>query len=227
MSTLMHAVRSSPFFAEVTKLSSVRRFNCMFSQGQRADALFIIEEGLVKQTRTNQGGDRIILAMCGPGDVVGEEALGGATSSYAADAEVLSPAELYRIPRETLDRMVHKDLEFASLLIDFLLKRRQMLAEKVELLCLHDVEYRVLFYLAELSSLVRPAKDSSGYHVPITQSELADLVGATRETTSTTLNQLEKRGLLKLSRRLLTIPSPSLLRSASEETHFAARAKAG
>ncbi len=145
MSTLMQAVRSSLLVSpEVTRLTSVRRFNCLFSQGQHAEAMFVIEEGLVKQTRTNQGGDRIILAMCGPGDIVGEEALGGAASSYAADAEVLTPATLYRIPRETLSRMVHQDVEFANLLIDFLLKRRQTLAEKVELLCLHDVEYRIL-----------------------------------------------------------------------------------
>ena len=44
---------------------------------------------------------------------------------------------------------------------------------------------------------------------------VADLIGATRETTSTTLNQLERRGLLKLSRRLLTISSPLTLLSAA------------
>ena len=94
MSTLMQTVRSSLLLSpEVTRLTSVRRFNCMFSQGQPAEAMFIIEEGLVKQTRTNQGGDRIILAMCGPGDIVGEEALGGAASTYAADAEVLTPRD--------------------------------------------------------------------------------------------------------------------------------------
>ena len=49
----------------------------------------------------------------------------------------------------------------------------------------------------------------------MTQLELADLIGATRETTSTTLNQLERRGLLKLSRRLLTVPSAEELRSAA------------
>lgn len=89
MSTLMQTVRSSLLLSpEVTRLTSVRRFNCMFSQGQPAEAMFIIEEGLVKQTRTNQGGDRIILAMCGPGDIVGEEALGGAASTYASDRNV-------------------------------------------------------------------------------------------------------------------------------------------
>jgi CRP/FNR family transcriptional regulator len=72
-----------------------------------------------------------------------------------------------------------------------------------------------MHYLAELSALVKPLEDGEGYQVPITQLELADLIGATRETTSTTLNQLERRGLVKLSRRLLTIPSPGTLRNAA------------
>jgi len=181
----------------------------------------------VKLTRVNDLGDRIILAMCGPGDVVGEDALGDRKSTYNADAEVLTPAAVYQIPRGTLKLLAQQDAEFAGLLIDFLLKRRQVLAEKVELLCLHDVEYRILHYLAELSGLVRPEADLSGYNVPITQAELANLIGATRETTSTTLNQLEKRGLLKLSRRLLTIPSPGLLRSAVTTQHQVAMVAAG
>ena len=166
MSTLMQAVRSSLLLSpEVNRLTSVRRFNCLFSQGQHAEAMFIIEEGLVKQTRTNQGGDRIILAMCGPGDIVGEEALGGAASTYAADAEVLTPATLYKIPRETLSRMVHKDVEFAGLLIDFLLKRRQTLAEKVELLeirwpsgavdMLKDLKANQVIFVKEGAGIVR------------------------------------------------------------------------
>jgi len=213
---------------EITRMASVRRNTSLFSQGQDADSLFVIEDGLVKLTRTNSRGDHIILAMCGNGDIVGEEVLGGAGSTYAADAEVITPATLYRIPRDTVSRLVHQDLEFSQQLIHFLLRRRQSLAKKVELLCLHDVEYRILFYLAELSNLVRPEREIDGYHVPITQAELAHLIGATRETTSTTLNQLEKRGLLKLSRRLLTIPSPNLLRTAVHEAAnlHAAAAKA-
>jgi CRP/FNR family transcriptional regulator len=79
------------------------------------------------------------------------------------------------------------------------------------------VEYRVLQFLADLSALVKPLPDGTGSQIPITQLELADLVGATRETTSTTLNQLERRGLIKLSRRMLTVPSPEVLRSAAKE----------
>jgi CRP/FNR family transcriptional regulator len=119
------------------------------------------------------------------------------------------------VPRETLNRAIAASPEFAAALINYLLERRMALAEKVELLCLHDVEYRILHYLAELSHVVKSEPDAEGYQLPITQLELADLIGATRETTSTTLNQLERRGLLKLSRRMLTVPSPETLRNAA------------
>lgn len=213
---------------EITRMGSVRRYTSLFSQDQDAHSLFVIDDGLVKLTRTNDDGNRIVLAMCGSGDIVGEEALGSPSSKYLADAEVISPSSLYRIPRETVIALAHQDREFAQQLMQFLLLRGQIYAKKIELLCFNDVKYRILFYLAELTTLVRPEPGSTRCHVPITQAELANLVGATRETTSTTLNQLERRGLVKLSRRLLTIPSPSLIRSVASQLfeNRAASAKA-
>ena len=187
----------------------------MFSQGQLADAIYFIEDGLVKLTRSSGSGGRIILTIRGAGHLLGEEALGQDLPQYLAEAEVLTAANIYRIPRDVIFRSLSSHPQFTADLISYLLKRRMALAEKVELLCLRDVEYRILHYLAELSQLVKPSEDGQGYQLPITQLELADLIGATRETTSTTLNQLERKGLLKLSRRMLTIPSPSMLVSAA------------
>ena len=216
MTSLAPAVRSSVLSApEVTRLASLRRSTSLYAQGQVADALYFVEDGLVKLTRTNDRGGHIILAICGPGHLIGEEALTTDNRNYYTEAEVLSASNLYRIPRETLIQALANNPELDNALITYLLHRKLGLAMKVELLCLHDVEYRILHYLAELSALVKPLEDGEGYQVPITQLELADLIGATRETTSTTLNQLERRGLVKLSRRLLTIPSPVTLRSAA------------
>jgi CRP/FNR family transcriptional regulator len=195
----------------------------LFNQGQTADALFFVDEGLVKLTRTNAFGDRIIVSMSGPGELIGEEVLSVDLSTYQADAEVLTTALVFRIPRELVTRAIQGDPALASAMIDFLLQRRLAMARKVELLCLHDVEYRILHYLAELATLVQAADREMAYQLPITQAELADLIGATRETTSTTLNQLERRGLVKLSRRLLTVPSPTQLRDATTN-HVSAEA---
>lgn len=216
MTPLVSVVRSvilpSP---EVTRLPELRRSTTLFSQGQVADSIYFVEDGLLKMSRRNEIGGRIILTIRGAGHLVGEESLATGAPTYYTEADVLSTATIYRIPREVLDRAIATNPEFSAALISYLLERRMALAEKVELLCLHDVEYRILHYLAELSSVVKPVPDAEGYQLPITQLELADLIGATRETTSTTLNQLERRGLLKLSRRMLTVPSPETLRHAA------------
>ena len=216
MTSLATAIRnvvlSSP---EVTRLSSLRRSTSLFSQDQAADSVYLIEEGLVKLTRMNQRGNRIILTIRGPNELAGEEALAENEPKYYTEAEVLTPAAIFRVPRGLLNRALLSSPELTPAVVSYLVDRRLALAEKVELLCLHDVEYRILHYLAELSALVKPLPDGEGFQIPITQLELADLIGATRETTSTTLNQLERRGLVKLSRRMLTVPSPPAVRGAA------------
>ncbi len=208
--------------SDVNRLTSLRRSMILYSQGQVADSLYLIEEGLIKLTRVNDAGSRIILSIHGPDHLIGEEVfLEENPASYYAEAEVLTSCSLFRIPREALRHALEGNPALVSPVLGYIIEQKQDLARKVELLCLHDVEYRILHYLAELSILVKPAPDGESYQLPITQLELADLVGATRETTSTTLNQLERRGLVKLSRRLLTIPSPAVLRDATVDKKLA------
>ncbi len=217
MTSLAPEVKNSLLQApEVIHLRDLRRSTILFSQNQPTDSLYVLEEGLVKLTRTNEVGSRIILSIRGPGDLIGEEVLAEPQQGFYTEAEVLTNAVASQVPREALRKALHED-NLALPLINYILQRRNALAVKIELLCLNDVEHRVLHYLAELSSLVKPGEGESGYQIPITQLELADLVGATRETTSTTLNQLERRGLIKLSRRMLIVPSPDKLQSVARE----------
>jgi CRP/FNR family transcriptional regulator len=62
------------------------------------------------------------------------------------------------------------------------------------------------------------------YSIPLSQSELASLIGATRETTSTTLNSLARRGLVRLGRRLLVVSSVDHLRNAAMQRSMHANA---
>ncbi len=192
-------------------MTDLRRSTLLFTQQQPADSLYLIEDGLVKLTRTNSVGDRIILAVRGANDLVGEEVLASEDGKFHSEAEVLTNVTALRISGDGLRRALSAENDWVGPLIGYLLSQKSKLADKVELLCLHDVEYRILYYLAELCSLVKPTEGTTEHQIPITQLELADLIGATRETTSTTLNQLERRGLIKLSRRMLTVPSPEVL----------------
>ena len=218
VNSLAETVRSLIFSnSDVVHMPDLRRSTLLFSQGQPADSLYFLEHGLVKLTRTNNRGGRIILGLRGAGEIVGEEALSSTNTATSAEAEIISPSAVFRIPKATLQAAVAQHAELAAGFLTYLLESRSALAEKVELLCLHDVEFRVLHYLRKLSAVVPQIADGSGsYQIPITQLELADLIGATRETTSTVLNQLERRGLVQLSRRMLTVNSAEALETALE-----------
>jgi CRP-like cAMP-binding protein len=214
-SAIQDELRALP---DATRLASLQRCTSLYAQPQTADAVFLIDEGLVKLTRTNETGAKIILAICGPGQLVGEEALSDSAQTYHTEAVALTSAAVQRIPGQAVLASIDSNPGLGTALIGYILSQKLHLAEKVELLCLKDVEHRILHYLAELSSLLPPGANGDGHQIPITQLELADLIGATRETTSTTLNQLERRGLLRLSRRLLTVPSAEVLRSAANSS---------
>ena len=103
-------------------------------------------------------------------------------------------------------------------LSELLAARERDLEQKVSLLCLYDVECRILHYLGSLASVFGvSATNGQEYSLPLSQSELASLIGATRETTSTTLNALARRGLVKLGRRLLIVSSAAAVRAAADE----------
>ena len=189
---------------DVSRLSASRR-SALFAQGEKADALYFVEDGLIKLTRTNSSGGRLILSLCGPNDLLGEESLSGGHSEYYAEAESLTASTVYKVPWVAIKRVIAAHPELGEAFLRHMLDSKLSFARKVELLCLEDVETRILYYLADLAKLVKPSEDDLGHPLPITQLELADLVGATRETISVTLNHLERRGFVRLSRRLLTI----------------------
>ena len=197
---------------EVTHLPELKRSTVLFKQGQPADSLYFLESGLVKLTRKNTAEGRIILMIRGRGELLGEESLGRENELLTSEAEVISAASAYRIPKLALYRLVSTQPELCSEMLAYLVDNRNTLAEKVELLCLHDVEYRILHYVGKLCTIASDPAPGADYQIPVTQLELADLIGATRETTSTVLNQLERRGLLKLSRRMISIGSLEALR---------------
>jgi CRP/FNR family cyclic AMP-dependent transcriptional regulator len=217
MTTLAAIVRTDLLSTDgVTKFSPNRRFATLYSEGSPADAVFFLEQGLVKVHKRGEEGKEIILQIVPPGELFGEQAL-GTESVRAVAAEVLQDGVIYVIPREVFLTYLETRPEIWRLVAELLVSRKRQLEKKIELLCLRDVEFRILYYLADLSSMFGQKTEGQEYSIPLSQGELASLIGATRETTSTTLNSLARRGLLRLGRRQLLIPSVEAVRAAAAE----------
>jgi CRP/FNR family cyclic AMP-dependent transcriptional regulator len=214
--SLSAAVRTELLPLEgVTKFSPNRRFATVFSETSPADTVFFLESGLVKLSKCGEESKEIILQIVTPGELFGLQAL--TEPARELSAEVLHEGVIYVIPRDLFARFCDERPHLWRLVAEVLIERKRELEKKIELLCLKDVEYRILYYMAELASTLGGRLNGSEYSIPLSQGELASLIGATRETTSTTLNSLARRGLIRLGRRQLVVPSLEEVRAAAKE----------
>ena len=205
----------------VTKFSPNRRFATVYSEGGPADTLYFLESGLVKIYKRGPDNKEIILQIVGAGELFGEQAL-GTEQTRTISAEVLQEGVIYLLPRDLFLRVCEKRPELWREIAGLLTIRKRELEKKIELLCLRDVEYRILYYMAELAKTFGAKSNASEYSIPLSQGELASLIGATRETTSTTLNALARRGIIRLGRRQLIVPSvEGILAAADQRTRTA------
>jgi CRP-like cAMP-binding protein len=211
----------------VSRFAPSRRFASLFSDSSPSDSLYFLDSGLVKLFKRGEDGKEIILRIVAPGELFGEQALPGeeARDVRHVSAEVLQEGVIYVIPRAVFLSCCDGHSHLWRLVSETLTVRQRDLEKKIELLCLRDVEYRILYYLGELAALVGSRNDGlQEYSIPLSQSELASLIGATRETTSTTLNSLARRGLVRLGRRLLVVSSVDHLRNAAMQRSMHANA---
>ena len=178
----------------------LRRKAELFIYGQNADALYFIERGLVKIDRPSEGGQCVTLNLCSVGELIGEESL--------------VPHQTYQTQAEALTPLAATNADLAMFLMNSVLRRKQDLERRLELVAAHDVEKRILLCLADFAEQGEREHDGS-FSLPLTQRDIANLIGATRETTSLMLNQMERNGLLSLARGKVTIPSALRLKHAA------------
>ena len=199
----------------VQRIAPVRRGTIIYGSESTADSVYFVDSGYVKLVQRGPDGKEVMLSIVSPGNIFGEQALylGGVRTT---SAQMLQEGAIFQIPRSVFLTFAESAPELWRGLCEVLVYRQHDLEEKIALLCLHDVEYRILHYLASLVSEFGPAGGQE-YSIPLSQSELAHLIGATRETTSTTLNNLARRGLLRLGRRMLMVNSIDAVRAAARE----------
>lgn len=216
-SSIAAAIRSELINLEgVTKFSPNRRFATVYSENSPAETLFLVDSGMVKIYKRGDDNKEIILQVVSPGELFGIEAV-GSQPTRTSSAEILQEGVIYVIARTVFLRLCEQRPECWRELATLSMQRNRQLEKKIELLCLHDVEYRILYYMAELAKTLGARGAGSEYSIPLSQGELASLIGATRETTSTTLNSLARRGVIRLGRRQLIVPSIDGVRAAADQ----------
>lgn len=189
------------------------RFSKIYEQGMAPDFVYWVESGLVKVTVGGRDRKEIVLRVIPAGGLFG--LLGVLQGDErTGNAIALTRTGIFAIPRTAFLEYCDRHPEFWIYLAKLLAREQRALNHRIQLLVLYDVEYRLVSSLIQLSELCGPEEAGSPIHsIPLSQEDIAVVIGATRETTSNKLNYLAKRNLVLLGRRRVAIPSLDNLRA--------------
>ncbi len=188
-----------------------RRGQALFTEGDRAERVFVIERGWVMITSIAPGGREIVLGLRGADDVIGElSALDG--SPRSATALALGEVHVTVAPSSALTRAL-RDAATAMELICVLASRlRDADRKRLEFASL-DTLGRVAWRLVELSERFgRDTGDGIEVGLPVSQEQLASWCGASREATVKALGSLRTLGCIATGRRSVLIRDIEALR---------------
>jgi CRP-like cAMP-binding protein len=172
-----------------------------------ARAAYIVREGGVKEIQSTPEGKEVILAMHGPGDLFGDLALYG-NENAPASAVAMAATRVVMVPKEAWQRLCETDHTFGKTVQMQLARRVTDAWRLVRMLSRYTTEARLksaLIMLAERWG--QPREEGIEIALDLTHRTLADLAGASREKVTRALGLLSQKGLVKVVRRRLVVPS--------------------
>ena len=172
----------------------------LINEGEVGDSLYIVLSGRVKVFASNAAGREVVIAFHGAGEYVGEMSLDG--SPRSASVMTMEPTTCTIVNRANFREFILAHPDFALHLVEKLIQRVRLTTANVKSLALEDVYGRVVKLLLTLAverdgMLMVPEK--------MTQQDIAERVGASRDMISRLFKDLVAGGYLSIQERQITI----------------------
>lgn len=203
-----------PDLAQVADVAVPRHFaggTVIFREGDTSDTCYVVGRGHARAVRENVDGRTITLAHFGPGDIFGELAMFD-DEKRSATIETLDDVEAIAILGQDFRRLLREHPDIAVKLVIGLGRRLREANERLARQSFQTVQSRVAGVLGQL---VRQAQSEGAGErdvlVTITQADIAQLAGSSRESASRFLAVLERAGVVTQGRGRVTVHEPSAL----------------
>ena len=181
------------------------RGQVLFHEGDSEDRLYVVVSGKIKLGRSGSAGRENLLAVLGPGQMFGELSVFD-PGPRSTTATAVTNTELRTLEHDELNGWLTNNPEVAQGLLGQLAARLRRANDVVADLVFSDVPGRVAKALLDLASRFGDRReDGIQVHHDLTQEELAQLVGASRETVNKALADFAARGWIRLEPRSVTL----------------------
>jgi CRP/FNR family cyclic AMP-dependent transcriptional regulator len=191
------------------RVRNVERGATIFAKGDPGSSLFAILEGQVKVISFSAHGKYAVFNVLSAGDIFGEIALldGG---ERTADVSAVTDCKLLVIERRDFLPIVHSRSEVAQKLIEVLCARLRNTSRQVEEVMFLDLSAKLA------RTLLRLGETAGGKRIALTQSEIAQMIGASRESTNKQLRDWENLKWIHLERGEIVLVDTEALASVAD-----------
>jgi len=186
--------------AETGVVRAFPRNTVLINEGDVGDSLYVVLSGRVKVYSSNESGREFVIDFHGPGEYVGEMSLDGAPRS--ASVMTVEPTTCAVVNRAQFRDFVLAHPDFAMHLIERLIHRVRVTTGNLKSLALSDVYGRLVRLL---NTLAQEVDGKSVVPERLTQQEIADRVGASRDMIGKLMKDLVAGGYLAVEDRTITI----------------------
>lgn len=201
----------------VQRKVKIKKGTYLYQEGAHAHELYIVLSGKIQIGKITPDGRELTMRICGKDDIAGELILFSGPSKYMLSAKVIEDGEVAAYNKEDIERMLEENnqlaLEFMKWMSDYF-RRTQT---KFRDLVLHGKKGALYSTLIRLSNSYGIEKED-GIHIslPLTNQELANFCGTSREVVNRMLSDLRKNKIISIDKGKITIHDLDFLRTEIE-----------
>ncbi|WP_455212152.1 Crp/Fnr family transcriptional regulator [Kaarinaea lacus] len=183
------------------KVHYYRRGEMVFHMGSSSNEVYILLDGRVKVYELSEEGKEVILWFCFPGELFGLSEV-FQCSGREVNAQACSQVEVLTIKKADFERYIKQHSHLAMHVIELLGYRLRELSDVLLDIASDDVTSRVIKLLTRLCSRYgKPEDKHILLDIALTHQEMADMIGTSRQTVTSVLSMLRKKGVLKMQQR--------------------------
>lgn len=184
----------------------IKKGSFLFQEGDEANELYIVQSGILQLSKIVPDGRELTLRMCNSGDFAGELNLFTPSSQYLVSARVVESGEVAVILRNELEEKLSQNLPLAFEFIKWMSLQYRKTQTKFRDLVLNGKKGALYSTLIRFSnSYGVDTGNGTMINLPLTNQELANFCGTSREVVNRLLSDLRKTGIISISKGIITI----------------------
>ncbi|WP_236823246.1 Crp/Fnr family transcriptional regulator [Bhargavaea massiliensis] len=195
---------------------AIKKGECLFREGEQAETLYYVETGKVRVGKVTPDGREITFRICGEGDFIGEVMPFCPPAAYTVEAKATEDTTVEAIPKDRLEELLYLEHELSIAYMKWMGILQQRTQSKFRDLILHGKKGALYSTLIRMSNSYGVPAEGGGILIDLelTNQELANFCGMTREVANRMLSELRRNKKLRMDNGKIVLTDIGFLRDA-------------